>query len=89
MKNFLNLISLLSCAALALLIRFVDDFLYLTTSLPQAIEFVTRMHRGFPEFGCIVNKNKTLVNFDFEEDGHPLRKCPIDYGMWSRHPVFL
>jgi telomerase reverse transcriptase len=64
---------------LGLLMRFVDDFLYLTTSLPHAIEFVTRLHRGFPEFGCIVNKNKTLVNFDIEEDGRPLRKCPVDY----------
>jgi hypothetical protein len=62
--------------------RFVDDFLYMTTSLPHAIEFVTRMHRGFPELGCIVNKSKTLVNFDIEdeESAHPIKKCPINYG---------
>lgn len=63
-REWANLITDESC-----LIRYVDDFLFITTDLDVAKEFCTVMHRGFPENGCEVNKTKTLVNFDFQIDG--------------------
>ena len=42
----------------------VDDFLFVTPSLNNAVAFLTLMLRGVPEYNCRVNRDKTLVNFD-------------------------
>lgn len=52
-----------------MLLRFIDDFLYLSTSREHATAFTRRMYQGFPEHGCAVNKKKTLINFELAIDG--------------------
>lgn len=65
-----------------LLMRLVDDFLYVTTDLDKALRFVTRMHQGFPEYGCSVNPLKSLVNFEVsvEADGTSLKRVNDNSG---------
>ena len=46
-----------------LLIRFVDDFLLITTKRTIAVQFLRDMFSGFPDYGCAINEPKTMVNF--------------------------
>lgn len=48
----------------SLLLRLVDDFLFITTERDDAERFLRKMHAGHPEYGCFVSTDKTLVNFD-------------------------
>jgi hypothetical protein len=45
-------------------VRFVDDFLFVTTSRAAAEAVAARMLRGFPEAGVHVNPAKTMCNFE-------------------------
>ena len=57
-----------------LLLRLIDDFLFLTMNRDHAKEFLQHMHDGMkyndhlilghPEYGCSVNMAKSLTNFD-------------------------
>jgi telomerase reverse transcriptase len=47
-----------------LLMRLIDDSLFLTTSRARALQFMDAMHRPHPDYGCIVNPSKTRCNFD-------------------------
>ncbi|XP_031104805.1 telomerase reverse transcriptase isoform X1 [Ipomoea triloba] len=47
-----------------LLLRFIDDFLFISTSKFQASSFLTRLQRGFREFNCYMNEEKFGLNFD-------------------------
>ncbi|KAG9304539.1 hypothetical protein G9A89_020103 [Geosiphon pyriformis] len=49
------------------LLRWLDDFLYITTDKAHAIRFLRVMNEDHPEYGCFINTEKTLVNFDHEE----------------------
>ena len=53
-----------------LLLRFVDDFLFISTKRHEAKEFLKVMRNGFPEYGCSISESKTLVNFDVTFDGY-------------------
>lgn len=53
----------------SLLMRLVDDFLFITTDRAAAERFLRKMHAGHPEYGCFVSMNKTLINFDLTLDG--------------------
>ncbi|KAJ1968563.1 hypothetical protein IWQ62_001168 [Dispira parvispora] len=48
----------------SLLMRFTDDYLLITTSRCEAVTFLSYMQKGFPEYGCTVNAEKTLTNFN-------------------------
>ncbi|KAL8170409.1 hypothetical protein V2J09_022213 [Rumex salicifolius] len=48
------------------LLRFTDDFLFLSTSKSQAASFVSRLQIGFGEYNCYMNKDKYCLNFDME-----------------------
>lgn len=50
-----------------LLMRLIDDSLFLTTSRSRAIQFMEAMHRPHPEYGCVVNPSKTRCNFDHRD----------------------
>ncbi|CAG8450523.1 789_t:CDS:2 [Ambispora gerdemannii] len=50
-----------------LLLRWVDDFLYITTKKNKAVQFLDVMCKGHPEYGCFINKEKTLANFDYDQ----------------------
>ncbi|KAL0953283.1 hypothetical protein HGRIS_004533 [Hohenbuehelia grisea] len=52
---------------LSLLLRMVDDYLFVTTNLSAAKEFLGMMVQGHPEYGCFISKEKTLTNFDYDE----------------------
>lgn len=74
------------------LIRYVDDFLFITADLDVAHEFCFMMHRGiyhfikgFPDHGCEVNCQKTLVNFELEIDGQQL----IQIDKYAPHEGFF
>lgn len=49
-----------------MLLRLIDDFLYVTTSLSAARTFVTRMEEevNIPPFNVTVNKKKTKISFN-------------------------
>ncbi|XVE68450.1 hypothetical protein DITRI_Ditri09bG0069600 [Diplodiscus trichospermus] len=50
------------------LMRFIDDFLFLSTSKKQASGFLSMLLRGFPDYNCYMNGSKFCLNFDIE---HP------------------
>lgn len=47
-----------------LLLRYVDDFLLISTELEDAKAFLRSMARGFADYGVSVNSSKTVVNFE-------------------------
>jgi len=47
-----------------LLLRFIDDILFLSTSKRQAASFFLRLKRGFRDYNCIMNEEKFSLNFD-------------------------
>ncbi|KAM9253402.1 telomerase reverse transcriptase [Dugong dugon] len=54
-----------------LLLRLVDDFLLVTPHLTQAKAFLRTLVRGIPEYGCVINLRKTVVNFPVDDGpGH-------------------
>ena len=57
----------------SLLLRWVDDFLFMTTSAEAATHFVATLSGGFPEYGATVSVSKTCLNFDaWGSDGRRL-----------------
>ncbi|KAL9242093.1 hypothetical protein vseg_016128 [Gypsophila vaccaria] len=48
----------------SMLLRFVDDYLFISTSKKQALTFYTRLRRGFREYNCYMNQGKFCTNFD-------------------------
>lgn len=48
----------------SLLLRLVDDFLYITTDLGAAQRFVTILHGHIPEYDCTVHHAKTQTSFN-------------------------
>lgn len=55
------------------LLRLVDDWLFISDSQDSALEFVIKMHRGFVDYNCVANKLKTALSFDAEIGGSPLK----------------
>lgn len=47
----------------SLLLRWVDDFLFITPEKSLADKFLNVMHAGIPEYGCFINHDKTLTNY--------------------------
>ncbi|GES81439.1 telomerase reverse transcriptase-like [Rhizophagus clarus] len=56
------------------MLHLLDDFLYISTSETNVTKFITVMHRGHPEYRCIVNDKKSMVNFDLEISGEKIKK---------------
>lgn len=63
-----------------LMLRFTDDFLFLTTSREKAACLFSRLKRGFRDFNFQMNEKKFSVNFD---DGYILRTQPNRAGIGS------
>nr|AAX21217.1 telomerase reverse transcriptase catalytic subunit [Scilla peruviana] len=53
-----------------LLLRWIDDFLFISTSKQQAASFFRRMERGFKEYNCEMNNKKFGLNFDVGQNSH-------------------
>ncbi|XP_006821434.2 telomerase reverse transcriptase-like [Saccoglossus kowalevskii] len=47
-----------------ILVRMVDDFLLVTPSLEKAQQFLKIMSAGIPRYGCKINSQKTVTNFE-------------------------
>ncbi|KAG5361533.1 Telomerase reverse transcriptase [Yarrowia sp. C11] len=54
------------------LMRYVDDFLLITTDTETATEFLKRALKGLPDYGVSVNRKKCLVNFPLTLGGAPI-----------------
>ena len=52
-----------------LLLRLIDDFLFITLSRDNAVRFLDVMHKGLPEYGAQVQLEKSLVNFETRISG--------------------
>ncbi|KAK8849571.1 hypothetical protein IAR55_004906 [Kwoniella newhampshirensis] len=59
------------------LLRYIDDFLYITDDHSTARRFVEVMSRGFPEYGAEVSKGKTLLSFEFDTGSQMVPVCGI------------
>lgn len=46
------------------LLRYTDDFLFISTSKKQAASFYSRLVRGFRDYNCSINEAKSCINFD-------------------------
>lgn len=49
---------------MSLLLRLIDDYLFITTDQAKARKFLDTMIKGHPEFGCFISPEKTLTNFE-------------------------
>ncbi|XP_047341368.1 telomerase reverse transcriptase isoform X2 [Impatiens glandulifera] len=49
------------------LLRFIDDIIFISTSKKQATNMFTKLQKGFPEYNCYMNKQKFGMNFDVEQ----------------------
>lgn len=47
----------------SLLVRFIDDMLFISTSYSKATQFLERMLPGFPEYGIEISLRKVATNF--------------------------
>lgn len=57
-----------------ILLRLVDDFLFITLNKSNAEEFLNVMHQGHPEYGAFVSIDKTLVNFEVSLGGRKVNR---------------
>nr|XP_031859765.1 uncharacterized protein CI109_004837 [Kwoniella shandongensis]KAA5526837.1 hypothetical protein CI109_004837 [Kwoniella shandongensis] len=60
------------------LLRYIDDFLYITDDYSSARRFVEVMSRGFPEYGAEVSKGKTLLSFEFDTGSQMVPVCGMN-----------
>ncbi|KAK4054671.1 Telomerase reverse transcriptase [Microbotryomycetes sp. JL221] len=49
----------------SLMLRYVDDFMFISTNKSLAIQFLKTMSQGIPDYGCTISIEKRLTNFDF------------------------
>ncbi|KAH7442634.1 hypothetical protein KP509_03G097100 [Ceratopteris richardii] len=47
-----------------IMLRLIDDWLFISNSQHNALEFLRRMHKGFSEYNFVANRLKTAVSFD-------------------------
>ncbi|GAA5851509.1 hypothetical protein JCM8547_001116 [Rhodosporidiobolus lusitaniae] len=61
----------------SVMLRYVDDFLFVTTKKPLAVRFLETMSDGIPEYGCAISSEKRLTNFDVSlENGEVVPPLP-------------
>ncbi|CAL1716650.1 unnamed protein product [Somion occarium] len=51
----------------SVLLRLIDDYLFVTTSSGRARKFLRTMQEGHPEYGCFIARDKTLTNFETDD----------------------
>lgn len=57
-----------------ILLRLIDDFLFITLNRSNAEEFLNVMHQGHPEYGAFVSIDKTLANFEMSLGGRRVNR---------------
>jgi len=63
-------------------IRWVDDYFFVTTSEKLAQQFLYVMRHNMPRYGCHLNLEKTLVNFEVSNDGQQFERVKGDWFVW-------
>ncbi|KAG0612718.1 hypothetical protein M758_6G047700 [Ceratodon purpureus] len=58
-----------------ILLRLIDDSLFISTSRSAVTRFVQLMHDGFEEYGCHANRSKTAVSFDLLLNHNQVKKA--------------
>ncbi|KAJ1686820.1 hypothetical protein LUZ63_018210 [Rhynchospora breviuscula] len=53
-------------ASQSMLMRYLDDFIFVSTSKKQALGFFDRLRRGFRDYNCYMNCEKFGLNFEAE-----------------------
>lgn len=64
----------------ALLLRLIDDFLFITTTKEDAVRFLQVMHDGLKEYGVQVNPAKSLANFSVKINGCVIPRTTTGWG---------
>ena len=67
--------SFLLVSSIGVLLRLIDDFLYVTNNKNAAQYFLETMHAGNPEYGIRINPKKTKVNYETSVKVTSLTKC--------------
>lgn len=57
-----------------LLVRLVDDFLFITLNRNNATKLLTIMYNGVPEYGVKIAIDKCLVNFETSVNGNKINR---------------
>ena len=73
----------------SLLLRYVDDFLLITTRKEKAARFMTDMKRGFPDSGCFINLEKCFANFKIRIDDIPVKYVTQEYFPWCGYLIHM
>nr|AXY54923.1 telomerase reverse transcriptase [Ammopiptanthus mongolicus] len=61
-----------------MLLRYIDDFLFISTSKKQAASLFSRLQRGFRGYNCYMNEKKFGANFDVEQiSSSPLNRVYV------------
>lgn len=60
-----------------ILLRLVDDWLFISNCQNNTSHFVQRVHKGFADYNCVANKLKTAVSFDI-----PLSRSPLKMNVY-------
>lgn len=61
-------------ASTGVLLRLIDDFLFITLNRGHAEQFLRVMHAGHPEYGAFVSAEKSLANFKVSVDGRKINQ---------------
>ncbi|CCA72867.1 related to telomerase reverse transcriptase [Serendipita indica DSM 11827] len=56
------------------LLRYMDDYLLVSTSLSAAHQFLEMMKQGHPQYGCFIAEDKTITNFEHIAAGTVVRE---------------
>jgi telomerase reverse transcriptase len=59
----------------SMLIRYIDDFLFVSTEKNRVKQFVNIMHQGLEDVGVVISASKTLINFQMCMGGKEIQKC--------------
>lgn len=62
----------------SLLLRYIDDFLFITDNYNLARRFVDVMSRGFPEYGARISVDKTLLSFEYDTGKQLAPVCGVN-----------
>lgn len=54
----------------SLLMRLIDDFIFISFSKEHALNFFNSMRRGFDDYNCYMNDSKYCFNFKFPNSEH-------------------
>jgi telomerase reverse transcriptase len=58
------------------LLRYIDDFLYITDDFSTAKRFSALMSHGFADYGAFISTGKTMTSFEYTR-GQVTPVCPL------------